>query len=123
MTRPVIAQDLQSLLKDKDEALARLEAIGVQARSTRFGEYQRNLATVLKHRNAGTLEKLPKIVSTEQYLAFIESVRGPRFKEKVYRAAAGSARFSAVYASATQHLKSCRPGVSTWNRSKHGFHI
>lgn len=103
MTPPVIAQDLQSLLKDMDEALAWLEAIGVQARSTRFGEYQRNLATVLKHRNAGTVERLPKIVSTEQYrVAFIESarlieiaktfkrIRGPGFKGKVYRAAAGS---------------------------------
>ncbi len=100
----VVVQDLQSLIQDIDEALAWLETRGIEPRRTRFGEYRRGLATVLKHRIAGTLDKLPAIVSREQYrIAFIESARlvevakafkrvpGPRFRAKVKGAAAGPA--------------------------------
>jgi hypothetical protein len=104
MNQPVVAQDLESLIQDIDEALGWLEAMGIEARRGRFGEYRRNLVTVLEHRRAGTLDKLPAIVPREHYrIAFIESthlvaiaksfrhIRGPRFREKVRDAAAGPA--------------------------------
>lgn len=100
----VVSQDLESLIRDIEEALSWLEQIGIEARRTRFGEYQRDLAKVLEHRAAGTVEKLPGIVSREKYrIAFIESARlvevaktfkripGSRFREKVRLAAAGPA--------------------------------
>jgi hypothetical protein len=100
----VISQDLESLIQDIEEALTWLEQMGIQARRTRFGEYQRDLATVLEHRASGTVEKLPEIVPREKYrIAFIESARlvevakafkripGPRFRQKVRLAAAGPA--------------------------------
>ena len=63
----VISQDLESLIQDIEKALTWLEQMGIQARRTRFGEYQRDLATVLGHRAAGTVQKLPEIVPREKY--------------------------------------------------------
>jgi hypothetical protein len=104
MTPPVIAQDLEGLIQEIDEAFAWLESMGIDCKRGRFGEYRRNLITVLEHRKSGKLEELQAFVPTEHYrIAFIESThltaiakafahsRGPRFVDRIRSAIAGPA--------------------------------